>query len=310
MKKTHSLAISVRKVFNIITHLTITIALLFCLNSSNAQQKVIQLYNGLPHGSGGRTSAEQETIKNPMNTKLVYNITQATLTAFIPDVSKSNGTAVIVCPGGAFQTLFIDWEGYDIARWLNEKGIAAFVLKYRTYHLVSDDPYTEMMDNINDSSFYKHVVPVWNMELNDAKIAVIYLRQHTKEYGINPSKIGIIGFSAGGSVSALLAYNYTTTTRPDFVASFYGFISDSIRKSGVQYDAPPLFIAAATDDELVPVTHSLLLYNDWVQSKHSAELHIFSKGGHGFALRKKNLPVNEWTNLFLNWMNVQGLLKR
>jgi dipeptidyl aminopeptidase/acylaminoacyl peptidase len=80
--------------------------------------------------------------------------------------------------------------------------------------------------------------------------------------------------------------------------------------SGVQHDAPPLFIAAAIDDEMVPVAHSLILYNDWVQFKHSVELHLFSKGGHGFALRMKDLPVNEWPNLFLNWMNVQGLLKR
>lgn len=90
--------------------------------------------------------------------------------------------------------------------------------------------------------------------------------------------------------------------------SFYGFIADSIRKSGAQQNAPPLFIAAAIDDELVPVAHSLILYNDWVQSKQSVELHIFSKGGHGFDLKKKNLPVDEWSNLFLNWMDVQGLL--
>ena len=105
-----------------------------------------------------------------------------------------------------------------------------------------------------------------------------------------------------------MPYITASETRPDFAASCYGFIADSIRKSGVQHNAPPLFIAAAIDDELVPVAHSLILYNDWVQSKQSVELHIFSKGGHGFDLKKKNLPVDEWSNLFLNWMNVQGLL--
>ncbi len=279
--------------------------LLLCLHS-NAQQ-VIQLYNGLPPGSETWTWTEQETLKNPMSTKLVYNVTRPTLTAFIPDAAKNNGPAVIVCPGGAFQTLFIEWEGYDIARWLNEKGIAAFVLKYRTHHLMSADPFTEMMNNLSDSSFYKHIVPVWNMELDDAKAAVTYLRQHATDFGIHPLKIGIIGFSAGGSVSALLAYNNTPETRPDFVASFYGFIADSIRKAGTPQDAPPIFIAAAIDDELIPVEHSLILYNDWIKSKQSVEMHLFSKGGHGFDLRKKNLPVDEWSNLFLNWMNAQGL---
>lgn len=296
--------LKMKKTFCIIVY----IATILLLRINTNAQQVIQLYNRLPPGSETWTWTEQETVKNPMSTKLVYNVAQPTLTAFFPDAAKNSGTAVIVCPGGAFQTLFIDWEGYDIARWLNEKGIAAFVLKYRTYHLLSADPFTEMMKNINDSGFYKHVESVWNMELDDAKAAITYLRQHATEYGINPSKIGIIGFSAGGSVSALLAYNYNSATRPDFVASFYGFIADSIRKSGAQQDAPPLFIAAANDDELVPVAHSLILYNDWIKSKHSVELHIFSKGGHGFDLRKKNLPVDEWDELFLNWMKAQYLL--
>ncbi len=113
-----------------------------------------------------------------------------------------------------------------------------------------------------------------------------------------------MGFSAGGTVSASLAYNYTPQTRPDFAAPFYAPV-DSIEKSGVPQDAPPLFIAAASDDERVPASNSIHLYSDWLAAKHTAELHIYAKGGHGL----QGFPANSWKDRFSEWLNAQGLLK-
>lgn len=213
--------------------------------------------------------------------------------------------------GRRFSNFIHRLEGIDIARWLNKKGITAFVLKYRTYHLITDDAWIEMMKNINDNNFEKNVREIWKMELEDAKTAIQHLRRHATGFKINTNRIGIMGFSAGGTLSALLAYHYAPETRPDFVASLYGLIADSVRKSGaVQLDAPPLFVAAATDDQMIPISNSIRIYNDWIASKCSAELHIFSKGGHGFGLEKQNLPSDQWADLFLVWLNMQGLLKQ
>ncbi|RNI33525.1 alpha/beta hydrolase [Hanamia caeni] len=295
--------------FFIITSLLL-LNLSYCINPIKAQQKIIQLYDKVPPGAESWTWQEKETTKNPFNTRLIYNVTHPTLMAFIPNSSISNGTAIIVCPGGGLQTLFIE-QVVDIAHWLNEKGITAFVLKYRTYHLVTDDAWTEMVKNTNDKDFEKNVAQIWHLELEDAKTAITYLRQHATEYKIDTARIGIMGGSAGGTLSALLAYHYTPKTRPDFVASLYGLIADSVRKSGaVHPDAPPLFVAAATDDQMIPVSNSIRLYNDWINSNHSAELHIFSRGGHGFGIKKQNLPSDQWADLFLYWLNKQVLLSQ
>jgi acetyl esterase/lipase len=222
----------------------------------------------------------------------------------LPDPSVANGTAIIVCPGGGYQVLWIDLEGNDIARWLNQKGIAAFVLKYRVGHTVSNDPWKEMDEKIKDKSFSKDIAPVIRLELEDAKASVSYIRQHATEFNIDSGRVGIMGFSAGGTASASLAYNYTPQTRPDFVAAFYAPI-DPIENKNVQQDAPPVFIAAATDDQAVPASNSLRMYSDWLASKHSAELHIYSKGGHGL----HEFPATTWKDRFSEWLDIQGLLK-
>lgn len=134
------------------------------------------------------------------------------------------------------------------------------------------------------------------------------VRRHAKEYGVNPDRIGIIGFSAGGTVVASVAYNYTPDTRPNFVAPIY-LAYDWAIKGEVPADAPPMFILAATDDQIGLAPHSVRLYNDWTAAKKSAELHLLSKGGHGFGMRKQNLPSDRWIERFADWLDAQGLLK-
>ena len=141
----------------------------------------------------------------------------------------------------------------------------------------------------------------------DGLAAIEYVRQHTADYGIDPKRIGIIGFSAGGTVAASVAFNYTPATRPDFVAPIY-LSYDWTIKTTVPTDAPPLFALAATDDQLGLAPHSVRLYNDWTAAGKSAELHLYSQGGHGFGMRTQNLPSDRWIALFGDWLDVQGLL--
>jgi acetyl esterase/lipase len=136
------------------------------------------------------------------------------------------------------------------------------------------------------------------------------VRKQAKEYGVNPDRIGIIGFSAGGTVAASVAFNYTAESRPNFAAPIYLAYNWTLKEKGVPTDAPPMFILGATDDPLGLAPQSVALYQDWTAARKTAELHLYSKGGHGFGMRKQNLPSDHWIQLFADWLDVQGLLKK
>ena len=274
-----------------------------------AQQKVIQLYEGAAPGSESWNWNEAELEKNMWQTKVVYNVTKPTLNVFLPEADKANGTAVIICPGGAFYALSINSEGYDVARWLVKKGVTCFVLKYRLVHTLADDPTAEVARLMGKPEFEEQLSKVIPLTIADGKAAVAYVRQHAIEYNIVPNRIGIMGFSAGGTVASSAAFNYTKDNRPDFVAPVYPYFPSTMYGT-VADDAPPIFIAAASDDELGLAPHSTELYNKWLGSKKSVELHMYSKGGHGFGMRTKNLPSDKWIERFEDWLNILGFLKK
>ncbi len=285
------------------------ILLLFCVTMLG-QQKTIRLYEGPAPGSENWKQQEKENRNNLWQTRVVYNVKDPTLIAIMPEPAKANGTAVIICPGGGFQALSIDSEGLDVARWLSARGIACFVLKYRLIESLTDDPVKEVMDKMGDpKKLDEAVAPILRLAVEDGKAAIGYVRQHAREYGIKPNHIGIMGFSAGGTLTASVAYTYTPETRPDFVAPIY-LQYDWTIKPAVPADAPPMFILAATDDQLGLAPHSIALYQAWTSSKKSAELHLFSKGGHGFGMRKQDLPSDRWIERFGDWLQVQGLTKQ
>jgi acetyl esterase/lipase len=285
------------------------ILLLFCVTMLG-QQKTIRLYEGPAPGSENWKQQEKENRNNLWQTRVVYNVKDPTIIASMPEPSKANGTAVIICPGGGFQALSIDSEGLDVARWLSARGIACFVLKYRLIESLTDDPVKEVMDKMGDpKKLDEAVAPILRLAVEDGKAAIGYVRQHAREYGIKPNHIGIMGFSAGGTLTASVAYTYTPETRPDFAAPIY-LQYDWTIKPAVPADAPPMFILAATDDQLGLAPHSIALYQAWTSSKKSAELHLFSKGGHGFGMRKQDLPSDRWIERFMDWLQVQGLTKQ
>jgi len=269
-----------------------------------AQQKVIQLYNGAAPGSEAWTYNEQE-YKAGTKDALIYNVSHPTLTVYPADPSKANGTAVIVCPGGGFYILAIVHEGTDVAHWLNEKGVTVFILKYRLGHSLTDNPGKELSENMKKSDFDKKIMPVITLAVADGRAAIQYVRTHAAEYGVNPARIGIMGFSAGGTVAASTAFNYTTENRPDFVAPIYAFMPPSLQ-GPVLADAPPLFVAAATDDGLGLASHSMDLYSKWLAVKKPAEIHIYQQGNHGFGMHKQHIPTDTWIDRFGDWLGLLG----
>jgi acetyl esterase/lipase len=271
-------------------------------------QKIIRLYEGPAAGSESWTCQEQESRRNNWQTRIVFNVTEPTLTVVSPDPAKANGTALVICPGGAFHALSIDSEGFKVARWLSARGITSFILKYRLVQCETGDPILEL--NRKDSQkLHEDAAPVIKLALADGLKAMTHVRQQAQAYGINPNRLGIMGFSAGGTVAASVAYNYTPESRPDFAAPIYLEYEWTIKKE-VPADAPPMFILAATNDEIGLAPHSIHLYQDWTAAGKSAELHMYSTGGHGFGMRKQKLPSDRWIKLFANWLEVQGLLAK
>jgi acetyl esterase/lipase len=277
-----------------------------CL-AGQAQNQVVRLYEAKAPGSESWTHSEKENSQNLWNTRVVFNVADPTLTVFKPDPAKANGTAVIICPGGAFLALSIDSEGNDVARWLVERGVTCFVLKYRLVKCETDDPTREVGTRGPLDQVVKPIVP---LAMADGLAAIGHVRKHAATYGVHPERIGIIGFSAGGTVASSVAMNYTRETRPNFAAPIYLAYSWTIKDRGVPADAPPLFVLAATDDQLQLAPHSVQIYQDWVKAGKPAELHLYAKGGHGFGLRKQNLPSDRWIQLFADWLDLQGWMKK
>jgi acetyl esterase/lipase/lysophospholipase L1-like esterase len=270
-----------------------------------AQPKVIPLYSGAAPGSESCTYNEQETTAG--NTPLVYNVSHPTLTAYLPDPAIATGTGVIICPGGGFYILSIKDEGTDLAKWLNDRGVAAFILKYRTGQSLTNNPGDELGANMRKSDFTTTIKPLVAMAIADGREAIKYLRANAAAYNLARSRIGIIGFSAGGAVAGASAFNYNADTRPSFAAPIYGYLPAEIL-GNVPADAPPVFVAAANDDNLGLAPHSVAYYSMFQAAKKPAELHIYQKGGHGFGMQKQNIPTDTWVDRFGDWLKNNGWL--
>jgi acetyl esterase/lipase len=261
--------------------------------------KVICLHQGLAPGSEHWNWVEKEVKGDSF--PIIYNVTNPTLTIFEADKSIATGSAVIVCPGGSFYFLSIENEGYQVAKWLNSKGITVFVLKYRLVHLVTDNIWKEIVaKKIGTEQSVKEVQPLISMGIADGKAALAHVREHASDWGIKKDNIGIMGFSAGGTIAIGVSLTDDALFRPDFTALIYPFVGNLVDFS-IPVDAPPIFIAAATDDNIGLNTQCIALYNKWVGAHASAEMHIYRTGKHGFGLKKQNMPTDTWTDRFYEW---------
>ncbi|TWB23406.1 acetyl esterase/lipase [Nitrospirillum amazonense] len=242
---------------------------------------------------------------------MIRNVSEPTLELFRPAPGRANGTAVIVAPGGGFVGLGYDAEGTAVARALALRGVTAFVLKYRT--ILSPPNPTELpevhmkeMDAImkRATSGIPVEVPLFAGEkhaVEDGARAMVIVRQRASEWGIDPKRVGFLGFSAGGFLAADLAIG-DKASRPDFVGLIYGGL-----RTPVPTDAPPAFIAAAADDEFLP-NDSVQLYAAWRREGVAAELHVYEHGGHGFGLRPKGTTSDHWFDEFVRWMQSRSLM--
>ena len=145
------------------------------------------------------------------------------------------------------------------------------------------------------------LTPLVPMAIADGKQAIAYVRQHAAELGVSPNRIGIMGFSAGGALASASCYDSTPASRPDFVAPIYAYVPPFLPATAPK-NAPPLFIAAATDDDYHLVPMSIALYEKWLTAGLSAEIHIYSKGGHGFGMNRQNQPSDTWIDRFADWL--------
>ncbi|MDW3647337.1 MAG: GDSL-type esterase/lipase family protein [Bacteroidia bacterium] len=281
----------------------------FVCNSSWAQRE-ISLYEGKAPGSEDWTWSEQVSTQNPFYTKLVYNVAEPTITAYLPPYYLATGTAVIIAPGGAFHVLSIESEGHEVAKWLNSKGIAAFVLKYRLTRSLTDKPVEELAPLMSDfKKLDEKNAPTVKLALADGLTAIKYVREHAKEFDVNPDKIGFMGFSAGATLCMSVAYNANEENRPNFIAPIYPY-ENAIIGSEVPNAKTPIFVAVAGDDQLKLMPHSLNIYQKWFEKGQPAELHVYEKGGHGFGMRKQNLPTDSWHDRFWEWLQLHGYHKK
>ncbi len=259
------------------------ILLVLVISPIYSQNKVIKIWPELAPGTENRTDNEKTENGN------VTNVYQPSLTIFLSEKVNTNKPAVIVMPRGGYKQVVMRKEGYVIADWLNKNGIAAFVLKYR----------------LNPEE-----------ALQDAQRAMSLLRTNADEYNINPNNIGVIGFSAGGHLAANLSTHYekdkisdhidSVNCKPDFMISVYGAVGPFV--NDVNKDTPPAFLVHASDDPKVPVTQSIDYYMALHNNEVPTELHVYEKGGHGFALRDVDKPVISWAVRCIDWMKVQGIL--
>lgn len=270
----------------------------------------VRIWPGLPPGDNGFRPPAPNPKAPPRqdNVERIALVTEPTLTLFRPAAGAANGAAVVVCPGGGYNILAWNLEGTEIAEWLNSIGVTAAVLKYRV-------PRRDRMQ--------PHAAP-----LQDAQRALRHVRHHAATWGIDPGRVGILGFSAGGNLAVMAGTHWDESTyprqdalddlscRPDFLIPIYPAYLGDEDKPGplnplvrVTERTPPTFIAVTHDDKLRGM-NAASFYVELKKTNVPAELHVFSRGGHGYGLRPSENAVSQWPKLCEAWLRAQGYLGR
>jgi acetyl esterase/lipase len=290
-------------------------------NILSAQQQVFQIWSGAAPGSEDWKQKETQSLMDD-GQFFIRNVVTPSLTVFIPDSANANGTALIVAPGGGFR--FLSWkrEGIEVSKWLASKGVTVFLLKYRLLDTGTEEDFLSSIsayikpkqqaadkpmgnpsgakastDNSNSNKISNERAIITRIAQEDGKQAIRVVRQRAAEWKIDPSRIGILGFSAGGIVTIGALTEHDQLSRPDFA----GVIYSPYYGQAAPADAPPIFILVAGNDNLAS-SGSIDLYNAWKATGQEAELHVYSKGGHGFGMHSQSLPSDNWIELFWNWI--------
>jgi acetyl esterase/lipase len=254
--------------------------------------------------------------------KEVRNVVRPSITVYLPPAQAATGTAVVVAPGGAFTHLAWENEGTKVAEWLQSHGVTAFVLKYRLVDTGTDEEYAQaqaaMMNAMRSGGRPPSTPirggipsmdnPVVHMSVTDALKAIEVVRTRAAEWHIDPNKIGIIGFSAGGWAAVMTGLEHTAANRPEFIGAIYPCClnaNNALNATNIKIpdDAPPLFILNAANDGIS--AFSPTLYMTWRAANKPAEVHTYAAGGHGFGMTKHNLPIDNWIERFADWLHYE-----
>jgi acetyl esterase/lipase len=291
--------------------------LFFVIPNGSAQSEIVNIWDDKIPNS--QETTEEELIE-VTNATRIFLVKQPTLEIFLPSNRNASGKAVIICPGGGYRALVYDWEGSDIAKWFNSKGITAFVLKSRL-------------------PLSKSIIVSNEAPLQDAQRAMRWVRHHAEKYNVNPNQIGIMGFSAGGHLASTLGTQYNTpnsfketaidiiSARPDFMILLYpvvtmkenythkgsqlnllgknpseALINQYSNELHVTENTPPTFIVHSQDDKVVPMENSLNLYKAMNNKGVETEMHLYPYGGHGYSLALGKGRLQTWTDRLYDWL--------
>ncbi len=303
-----------------LTSKVLLVALIMCVEVVSAQDGTIYPLNAppepnaIPLGTGGvENQPSPETWFRQWGDPMARNISSATLTPFLPKKGTANGAAVIVAPGGGFRWLSMGNEGWEVAQALADRGIAAFVLKYRLF------PTPESLDGFKESMNQtfaaasrpadgsKGAAPSGppRMDLTnqqkDAEAAYAMIVKRSVEWGVDTARLGMIGFSAGAGLTMHCTLN-SKTMRLHFIGPIYG----GMGPVEVPKNAPPMFNVIATDDFLFRGQFGVI--DSWFKAGKPVEFHLYQNGGHGFGLGNPNRTSNIWFDSFIHWLDVNRFL--
>jgi acetyl esterase/lipase len=259
----------------------------------------------------------QESWHSQYGSKFARNVTVATITPLLPDPAKASGAAVVVAPGGGFRTLSMENEGWNVARALAERGVAAFVLKYRLNQTPADMAGFErsMKEMFSGAARPRpdarpatppdpqQMMAGLAPQIEDSRAAFALIRRRAAEWKIDPDRIGMVGFSAGAMLTLA-----TELAGQDAKPAFIGIIYGPLAPVTVPADAPPLFVALAADDPFF-ANGGFGLIDSWRAAKKPAEFHLYEQGGHGFGMYPKETTSTGWFNAFVSWLTMHGMLK-
>ena len=269
---------------------------------------VVPLYGGpapTPAGWAGRVAGPVEEVAT-QNGNVLFNITEPSYTAFLPDAARNTRTAVVIAPGGGFRQLSIDSEGNRVAIWLAERGIASFVVKYRLVQ--QPGPTFSMMARMQDMPMDVAGAPA----VEDTLKTIAMVRDRAAEYSIDPARVVAIGFSAGAHAVAVASLTSDVAARPNYLAPIYGGPFGGIPPIPAADAAdklPPLFLAMAQDDTLVG-NDVRAFYAELFAKGYRPEMHLYMSGGHGFGMNERRHTSDHFIDQFYAWMRAQGLTQK
>jgi acetyl esterase/lipase len=276
------------------------------LATSTVTPKVINIWPGLAPGSEQWKQKETTLDSGPM--QRIVNVTTPTLTAYLPDPAKATGTAVIIAPGGGF--IFLGTDTHEIAEWLAARGIAGFVLKYRTTPLEGEND--AELDKAGGARFgaqlnnHALIAEDGKYGIADSIQSIKVVRAQAAEWGVSPNRVVFMGFSAGGMITEYTAVEPDESARPNYAAPIYG--APFPEPPPIPKGVPPVFMEMAQDDNLAG-PYIVAFYDALKAAGYRPEFHIYEHGGHGWSMRKQGTTSDHWLDEFYWWLEAHGLTK-